>query len=326
MRAMLCRDWGEPESLTLGDLADPPPPGPGEARIAIAAAGVNFADLLMVAGRYQERPARPFAPGLEAAGTVESVGPGVADFAPGDRVLALLDHGGFAARATVPIGDLFHLPPTMDLATAAGFAITYGTAHGALRWRVDLQPGETLLVLGAGGGVGLAAIEVGKALGATVIAAAGSAEKLALAGRHGADHLIDYKNEDLRARLKAICPAGVAALFDPVGGDAFATAMRAMAWGGRLAVIGFASGTVPQIPANVLLVRNLTVHGLYWGSYRKHRPALLPAAFAELFAWHAAGRLKPPVAAARPLSEAAAALAALRDRRAAGKLVLSLGE
>lgn len=325
MRAMLCRDWGEPESLSPGELPDPPPPGPGEARIAIEAAGVNFADLLMIAGRYQERPARPFAPGLEAAGTVEAVGPGVTGFAPGDRVLALLDHGGYAARATVPTADLFRLPAAMDLATAAGFAITYGTAHGALRWRLDLQPGESLLVLGAGGGVGLAAVEVGKAIGATVIAAAGSAEKLALAARHGADHLIDYRSEDLRARLRAICPDGVSALFDPVGGEVFATALRALKWGGRLAVIGFASGTVPQIPANMLLVRNLTAHGLYWGSYRKHRPAMLPAAFAELFAWHASGRLAPPAPAERPLSEATAALAALRDRKVAGKLVLRLG-
>ena len=326
MRAMLCRDWGEPESLVFGELPDPPPPGPGQARIAIAAAGVNFADLLMVAGRYQERPARPFAPGLEAAGTVEAVGPGVAGFAPGDRVMALLDDGGYADRATLPVSDLFALPPTMDIATAAGFPITYGTAHGALRWRLDLQPGETLLVLGAGGGVGLAAVEVGKALGATVIAAAGSADKLALAARHGADHLIDYRRDDLRARLKAICPGGLAALFDPVGGEIFTTALRAMAWGGRIAIIGFASGIVPQIPANLLLVRNLTVHGLYWGSYRKHRPADLAAAFAELFVWQAAGRLRPPPPAVRPLAEAAAALAALRDRQVAGKLVLSLAE
>ena len=324
MRAMLCRGWGEPESLTLGELPDPPPPGPGEARIAIAAAGINFADLLMIAGRYQERPGRPFAPGLEAAGTVESVGPGVADLSPGDRVLALLDHGGYAARATVPVTDLFRLPATMDLSTAAGFGITYGTAHGALRWRLDLQPGETLLVLGAGGGAGLAAVEVGKALGATVIAAAGGPDKLALAERHGADHLIDYRREDLRACLKALRPAGVEAVFDPVGGEAFAAALRSLAWGGRLAVIGFASGTVPQIPANILLVRNLTAHGLYWGSYRKHRPARLPGAFAELFAWQAAGRLRPPVPDQRPLAAAAAALTALRDRRAVGKLVLGV--
>jgi NADPH2:quinone reductase len=280
----------------------------------------------MVGGSYQEKPALPFSPGLEAAGRVIACGPGVTRVAPGDRVLALLDHGAFAEQALARETDLHKLPADMDDATAAGFAIAYGTAHGALRWRAELQPGETVLIHGAGGGVGLAAVEVAKAVGATVIATAGDAGKLAIAAAHGADHLIDYKTEALRGRIKEICNGGgVDVVYDPVGGEVFDQSLRCTNWSGRLVVIGFASGTVPQIPANYLLVKNLSVLGLYWGSYRRHRPGLLAEAFAELFAWHRAGRLRPHVSHRLDLAEAAAALDLVKTRRSMGKVVLTTG-
>ena len=324
MRAVLCRKWGGPEKLSLGEMPAPSP-GPGEVRLAIAAAGVNFADLLMIGGQYQVRPPLPFSPGLECAGTVLECGAGVSRVRPGDRVLALLDHGGYAEQATARESDVFPLPEGLDLATAAGFAIAYGTAQGALRWEADLQPGERLLVHGAGGGVGLAAVEVGKCLGAEVIATAGDAEKLALARAHGADHVIDYRSEDLRGRIREICGGGVDVVFDPVGGAVFDASLRSANWGGRIVVVGFASGQVPQIPANILLVRNVAALGFYWGSYRKHRPDMLPPAFEDLFGWWRAGRLKPHVSHQMDLARAAEALALLRDRRSTGKLVLTIG-
>lgn len=326
MRAVLCKDFGSHEDLVVAEVPPPADPGPGQVKIAVGAAGLNFADLLMIGGSYQEKPALPFSPGLEAAGTVLACGPGVTRVAPGDRVLALLHHGAFAEQALAREADVHRLPPDMDEVTAAGFAIAYGTAHGALRWRADLKPGETVLVHGAGGGVGLAAVEVAKAMGATVIATAGDAGKLAIAEAHGADHLIDYRAEALRGRVKEICKGGgVDVVYDPVGGEVFDQSLRCTAWSGRLVVIGFASGTVPQIPANYLLVKNLSVLGLYWGSYRKHRPDMLAGAFAELFAWYQAGRLRPHVSQTLDLAEAAAALDLLKTRRSTGKVVLTTG-
>lgn len=326
MRAVLCRDWGTADELTLGEVPPPAAPGAGEVRLAIAAAGVNFADLLMIGGRYQVRPSLPFSPGLEAAGTVLECGPGVTRVRPGERALALLDYGAFAEQAVVRESDVFRLPDGLDFATAAGFAIAYGTAYGALRWEAALQPGERLLVHGAGGGVGLAAVEVGKALGAEVIATAGEPEKLALATAHGADHAIDYRSEDLRTRLKELCRGGgVDVVFDPVGGAVFDASLRAANWGGRIVIVGFASGEVPQIPANILLVKNVAALGFYWGSYRRHRPDMLPPAFEELFGWWRAGRLRPHVSQRMDLARAAEALALLRDRRSTGKLVLTTG-
>lgn len=326
MRAVLCRKFGSHHELVVDDVPPPADPGPGQVTIAVAAAGLNFADLLMIGGSYQERPALPFSPGLEAAGIVLACGSGVTRVVPGDRVLALLDHGGFAEQALARETDLHRLPAGMDDATAAGFAIAYGTAHGALRWRAELKAGETVLIHGAGGGVGLAAVEVAKAIGATVIATAGDAEKLAIAEAHGADHLIDYKTEALRARVREFCGGGgVDVVYDPVGGDIFDQSLRCANWSGRLVVIGFASGTVPQIPANYLLVKNLSVLGLYWGSYRRHRPAMLAEAFAELFAWYGEGRLRPHVSHRLDLAEAAAALDLLKTRQSTGKVVLTTG-
>lgn len=326
MRAVLCQAWGEPETLVLDEVPPPPEPGPGAVRLAVRAAGVNFADLLMISGRYQEKPRLPFIPGLEVAGLVTGCGPGVTRVRPGDRVAALLDHGGFADQAIARESDVFALPPEMDFVTAAGFVIAYGTAHAALRWRADLRPGEVLLVHGAAGGVGLTAVEIGKALGATVIATAGGPEKLAIAAAHGADHLIDSRTEDIRARVKEILDGGgVDVVYDPVGGAAFDASLRCANWGARLLTIGFASGTVPQIPANILLVKNLAVFGLYWGSYRKHQPDRLAAAFEELFDWSRAGRLKPHISQRLDLAQAGEALALLRDRKSTGKVVLTTG-
>ena len=325
MRAMLCHAWGGPETLTLSDVPAPEP-GPGEVKIAVAAAGVNFADSLIVAGQYQEKPPFPFAPGLEAAGEVLAVGAGVSRVKPGDRVLALPDWGAFAEQAVARESDVFAIPDGMDFAEAAGFPITYGTAHGALRWHADLQAAETLLVHGAAGGVGLAAVEAGKAIGARVIATAGGPEKLAIAKAHGADELIDYRSEDIRERVKAMTDGeGADVVFDPVGGDVFDASLRCTAWGGRILVIGFAAGRVPQIPANILLVKNIAAMGVYWGSNRKRAPERLAEEFAELFQWYQAGKLKPHVSHRFELSEAAKAIEMLTSRKSTGKVVLTTG-
>lgn len=325
MRAVLCNEWGGPERLALGEVP-PPEPGPGEVLISVAAAGVNYADVLMVAGKYQERPPFPFSPGLEVAGTVAGLGDGVTGLAPGARVLALTNAGGFAEQVVARTRDVFVLPEAMDFVTAAGFPITYGTAHGAMVWRAGLSAGEVLLVHGAAGGVGLATVEVGKALGATVIATAGGPDKLAVAEAHGADHLIDTRREDIRERVKALTGGrGADVVFDPVGGEVFDASLRAVAWGGRLVVIGFAAGRVQQIPANILLIKNLSALGFYWGSYRKHAPDMITAQFARLFEWFEAGKLAPHVSHRLDLARAAEALELLTSRRSTGKVVLTTG-
>jgi NADPH2:quinone reductase len=328
MRAVLCEAWGEPEVLHLGEVAVPQP-GPGELRLAVHAAGVNFADILMVAGQYQEKPAFPFTPGLEAAGVVEAVGAGVTRVAPGDRVLALPASGAFAEAALAAEDSVFEIPDAMDFVTAAGFAVTYGTAQGALDWRARLQPGELLLVHGAAGGAGLATVEVGKAMGATVIATARGRDKLDVAKAHGADYGIDTASEDVRAAVRDIAGGlgkrGAEVVFDPVGGDLFEASLRCAAWGARLIVIGFAAGKVQQIPANILLVKNISAVGFYWGSYRKHAPEMIAAGYDQLFDWYAAGKLKPHVSHRLDLAEAGAALELLKSRKSTGKVVLTTG-
>ncbi len=328
MRAVLCEVWGEPEVLRLG-AAEAPAPGAGEVRLAVHAAGVNFADILMVAGTYQEKPALPFTPGLEAAGVVEAVGAGVTRVRAGDRVLALPGAGAFAESALAPEHSVFAIPEAMDFVTAAGFAITYGTALGALTWRARLKAGELLLVHGAAGGVGLAAVEVGKALGARVIATARGRSKLAVAESHGADHVIDTAAEDVRVRVKEIAAGlgkeGAEVVFDPVGGDLFEASLRCVAWDARLVIIGFAAGRVQHIPANILLVKNAAAIGFYWGTYRTRAPELVAAEYAQLFDWYAHGKLRPHVSHRLDLAQAAEALALLKSRKSTGKVVLTTG-
>ncbi len=324
MRAVLCSAFGGPDVLRLDDCPDPTP-GPGEVAVEVAAAGINFADILMIAGKYQEKPDFPFSPGLEIAGRVRSLGPGVEGPKPGSRVMALVGYGGYAEAAVAQSGDVFEIPEEMDFVTAAGFPITYGTGHGGLVWKAALRSGETLLVHGAAGGVGLAAVEVGKALGARVIATAGGPDKLAVTEAHGADELIDYRSEDLRERVKALTDGrGVDVVFDPVGGDVFDSSLRCVAWGARMVIVGFAAGRVPQIPANHLLVKNTSAMGLYWGSYRRHAPDLVAAQFATLLQWYRDGLLRPHVSHALDLSRAAEALTLLSERRSTGKVVLTM--
>ena len=324
MRAVVCRELRGPDALELADLPTPEPGACG-VRIRVRAAGVNFADSLMLAGRYQEKPSLPFTPGLELAGEIEAVGAGVRGLERGQRVLAVVAHGAFAEQAVARAEDVVPLPDDMDDVTAAGFAIAYGTAHGALRWRAGLHAGETLVVHGAGSGVGLTAVECGKAIGAVVIATARGEEKLAVAREHGADHAVDSEDPDLKGRLRELTDGrGADVVYDPVGGAVFDASLRAIAWEGRIVIIGFASGQVPQIPANLLLVKNASVLGFYWGSYRKHDPERLRDGFKELFAWHREGRIRPLVSQTLPLAQTADAIRLLAERRAIGKVVVTM--
>ncbi|HJM74248.1 MAG TPA: NADPH:quinone oxidoreductase family protein [Dehalococcoidia bacterium] len=330
MRAIVCRGWGELESLRLEELPSPPL-RPRTIRIGVRACGANFADVLLTRGEYQEKPPFPFSPGMEVSGVVLEVGeagmPGdkLDGFEAGDRVLAFLDHGGYAEEVVVNVADTTRLPETMSFAEAAGFPVAYGTSHLALRHRADLRPGETLLVHGASGGVGLTAVEIGKALGATVIATASTAGKLQIASDHGADHLINYATEDIRERVLALTE-GVDVVYDPVGGDAFTASLRCINPGGRILVIGFASGTVPQIPANHLLVKDASVLGLSLGQLRHHRPEVVHEAMTEALSWYAEGKLRPLVSATFDLADAPQAMALLRDRKATGKVVVLVGD
>jgi NADPH2:quinone reductase len=324
LQAILCRELGGPDRLEVTDLPLPEPGACG-VRIRVKAAGLNFADLLMLQGRYQEKPPLPFTPGLELAGEIDAVGAGVSGFEVGQRVLAFVDRGAFAEYAVARADDVVPIPNSLDDATAAGFPIAYGTAIGALRWRAELHKGETLLVHGSAGGVGLTGVEVGKAMGAVVIATARGADRLAVPKEHGADHVIDSDAPDLRERLKELTRGqGVDVVYDTVGGAMFDVSLRAVAWEGRIVLVGFASGTVPQIPANLLLVKNAAALGFYWGSYRRHDPERLRESFDELFAWHEEGRLRPHISQRLPLAQAGEALQLLAERKSTGKVVLTM--
>lgn len=322
MRALLCTAWGGPETLTVGELRDPAP-GPGEILVGVRACGLNFADTLMIQGKYQERPDFPFSPGLEVAGEVAAVGSGSEELKVGDPVIAFCGHGGLAERVAVPAGNAIRIPHGMDFVTAAGFGVVYGTAHVALEHRGRLAPGEVLLVHGAAGGVGLAAVEVGRRMGATVIATAGSPEKLALASEHGAHHVINYREDDFRERVKALTDGrGADVVFDPVGGEVFDRSVRCTNWEGRILVIGFASGTIPELPVNLTLVKNISVIGVYWGAYRRRDPAVLQRSWRQLLAWLEEGALSPHVSATYPLEETSVGMRSLMDRSATGKVVI----
>jgi NADPH2:quinone reductase len=325
MRAVLCKEWAGPEKLVVEDVASLPIKD-GAVRIAVHAVGINFADLLLISGTYQEKPPFPFTPGMEVSGTVTEVGAGVSSLKVGDRVMALTGTGAYAEEVVIDANRVYKIPDKMDFVSAAGFPVTYGTSHGAFDWRAHLKPGEWLLVFGAAGGVGLTAVEIGKAMGAKVIACANGPEKLAIAQEHGADHLIDYSKEDIRERVKAITGGrGADVVYDPVGGDAFDASLRSIAWGGRLIVIGFASGRIPQAPANILLVKNIDVIGFYWGSYQVRKPELLRDSYAKLFRWYEEGKLKPHTSAQLDLKDVAQAMELLRQRKSTGKVVLTTG-
>jgi NADPH2:quinone reductase len=321
MRAVVCRAWGDVDALTVEDVP-PPTPAAGEVLIDVRATAVNYADALMVAGRYQTRPPLPFSPGLETAGVVAACGAGVTRFAPGDRVMAVLAYGGLAERAVAPEAETFAIPAGMGFEEAGAFPIAYISSHVALRWQGRLEPGETLLVLGAAGGVGLTAVEIGKAMGARVIAAASTPEKLAVARERGADALVDYTREKLTERVMALTgDRGADVCFDPVGGDLFDAALSSLGWGGRILLVGFVGG-VPQIPANRLLVKHRAALGSSLRYFRWHAPDKLRASVDELLRWYGEGKLRPLVTRRLPLARAVEAIRLLTDRKAHGKVVV----
>jgi len=326
MRAVVCTRLGGPEALELRDLPLPEP-GPGELRVRVAAAGVNFADTLAIAGRYQDRREPPFVPGLELAGTVDALGPDVDGPPVGMRIVAATDFGAFAEYACVRAVDAIPLPGEVPLVEAAGFPITWGTAHGALVWRARLQPGETVLVHGAAGGTGLAAVACARVLGARVIATARGEQRLKLARAHGAEAALDAEDPELVEKIRALtAPEGVHVAFDTVGGAMFRASLRTIAQEGRILLIGFASGEVPQIPANHLLVKNAAAIGFWWGSYRHRDPQRVRAGLLELLGWWREGRIRPEVAAVYPLEETPCALADLLARSISGKIVIRVAE
>ena len=323
MKAVVCKQYGPPESLTFEELPSPRP-GPGEAVVAVRAASVNFPDVLIIQNKYQFKPPLPFSPGSELAGVVKEVGEGAGGFKPGDRVMAFTAYGAFAEEVKVDAARLLPMPEGMDFPSAAAFLLTYATSDHALRDRGALQAGETLLVLGASGGVGLAAIEIGKALGARVIACASSAEKLAVCREHGADAGIDYAREDLRERIKALTDGrGVDVVYDPVGGSYTEPAFRSLAWRGRLLVVGFAAGEIPKLPLNLALLKGASVVGVFWGDFARREPRQFADSVRQLGAWYAEGKLRPHVSQTLPLERAADALKLMAARQVKGKIVLT---
>jgi NADPH2:quinone reductase len=325
MRAVLCKQFGPPESLVLEEI-DPPSAGPRQVVVAVHACGVNFPDILLIENKYQFKPPLPFSPGGEVAGIVKQVGAEVRGIGVGDRVLASTGWGGFAEEVAVDAARVVPIPDAMDFVSASAFLFTYGTSHYALKDRAQLRAGETLLVLGAAGGVGLAAVELGKVMGARVIAAASTDDKLAVCKEHGADEGINYAREDLKERIKTLTGgAGADVVYDPVGGDYAEQALRATAWEGRFLVIGFAAGDIPKIPLNLVLLKGCQVVGVFWGAFTGREPARNKANVDELLRWYGEGRVRPHVSATYPFERAAEALRALAERRVKGKVVLVPG-
>jgi NADPH2:quinone reductase len=322
MQAMVVTALGEPRDMQLMELPDPQP-GAGEVTIDVRAIGCNFFDILMVQGKYQLKPPLPFSPGAEIAGIVRAVGPEVTELRPGDRVFAMLAWGAFASLAVAPAAAVVKLPESMPFEHGAAFGIVYQTSYFGLVYRANLQPGETLLVHAAAGGVGLAAVQIGRALGARVLATAGSPDKLAVAQQHGAEAAYDYSTPDWVERVKqATGGRGADVIYDPVGGDVFDLSTKCIAFGGRLLVIGFASGRIPTIQANKILLKNISIVGLNWGAYRMHEPVKFAQAMAALFALYERGAVTPVVSSRFALRDAAAALDEIATRRSVGKVVL----
>jgi len=325
LKALLCKQFGPPESLVLEEVPSPTP-GAGEVVISIKAASVNFPDVLIIQNKYQFKPPLPFSPGSELAGVVKAVGAGVSNVKPGDKVIAFTTFGAFAEEVKTEALRLLPMPEGMSYEEAASFILTYGTTDHALRDRGQLKAGETLLVLGAAGGVGVAAIEVGKALGARVIACASSPEKLEVCRQHGADETINYASEDLRERIKALTEGkGVDVIYDAVGGAYSEPAFRSIAWRGRHLVIGFAAGDIPKLPLNLALLKGASVVGVFWGDYTRREPKSFAQSALQLARWYKEGRLKPHVSATFPLAKAADAMNLLASRKAKGKVVVSIG-
>lgn len=323
MKAVVCNEFGPPEVLRVETVADPEP-GPGQVVVDVHASAANFPDVLMLKDEYQFKPGLPFIPGGEVAGVVSRVGPGVEGVQTGGQVMALTGTGGFAEKVVIPAGALLPVPDGMDMETASGFPTAYGTSYHALVDRAALQPGETVLVLGAAGGVGLAAVEIAAALGGVVIAAASSEAKLAACVEHGAALTVNYAEEDLRARIRELTDGrGVDVVYDPVGADLAEPAFRSIAWQGRYLVIGFAGGYIPKLPLNLTLLKGAAVVGVYWGAFTGRQAADNRRNFAELARLYGEGRLRPVVSAVYPLERAAEALEDLGQRRAVGKVVVS---
>lgn len=322
MKAILCQQYGPPEMLTLTDVPDLQPAA-GQVLIGVEACGVNFPDTLIIEGKYQVKPPMPFAPGGEVAGRVLSVGEGVSTVKPGDPVFALTGYGGFAEQVVANANTTLPMPSGMDFVTAASTMYTYGTSYHALNDRAKLQPGETLLVLGAAGGVGLAAVQLGVLMGARVIAAASTEEKLAICRELGASETIDYTSEDLRERIKELTDGkGVDVVYDPVG-DRFAEpAIRSLAWRGRYLVVGFAAGTIPSIPLNLALLKGASIVGVFWGAFAQREPKRSMQNFDQLLRWITTGQLKQHIYKQYSLADAPAALRDLLDRKVIGKAVV----
>jgi NADPH:quinone reductase len=322
VKAILCQRFGSPDDLVLADVPDPVA-GPGEVVAKVAAVGLNFFDTLIIAGKYQTKPPFPFSPGGEFAGVVESVGPGVREFAPGDRVMGYTNFNSARERTAVPASQIVKLPAALDFERAAALTITYGTAYYGLKHRAGLRPGETLLVLGASGGVGLAAVELGREMGARVVACASTDEKLAFARAHGANETINYDREDLREALRRVGGEhGMNVVFDPVGGGYSEPAIRSLAWEGRHLVVGFAAGEIPKLPLNLVLLKGCAVLGVFWGQWVRRDADDYKAAIATLAGWCAEGKLSCHIQEIYPLAEAAQAIKALAERKVMGKLLL----
>lgn len=323
MKALLCKSLGPPSSLVIEDLPEPEPQ-PGEVIVEVKAAALNFFDTLIVAGKYQFKPQLPFSPGAEMAGVVKRIGPGVDGLAPGDRVTGYLKWGCVREVVAADAQALVKLPSGLDFPVAAGLSVTYGTSLYALRDRGGLQPGETVAVLGASGGVGQSAIEIAKAMGARVIACASSDEKLAFCQAHGADHTLNYSREDLKNRLKELTGGkGVDIVYDPVGGDYAEQALRALGWEGRFLVIGFAGGAIPKIPLNLTLLKSCDIRGVFWGAAIARDPERHRANMRQIMDWAADGTVRPAIHATYPLEQAVSALNDLAERRVMGKAVVT---
>ena len=322
VKALLCRHFGTADDLVVGDVADPVA-GPGEVVARVAAVGLNFFDTLIIAGKYQTKPPFPFSPGGEFSGVVESVGPGVTEFAPGDRVMGYTNYNAARERTAVPTGNIIKLPADLDFDRAAALTITYGTAYYALKHRAALSRGNTLTVLGASGGVGLAAVEIGALMGAWVIACASTDDKLDFASAHGAHDVVNYQKDNLRDALRRLGGEhGIDVVFDPVGGPYSEPAVRSLAWQGRHLIIGFAAGDIPKLPLNLVLLKGCAVLGVFWGAWVRHAPEQYKAALDELVRWCVQGRLSCHIQQVYSLSETPKALKALTDRKVMGKLVV----